>query len=313
MTVWVVGNTVWDTLLPVETLPVRGETVLAQHVSRTPGGKGANQALVARRFGADVRFVTALGTDHGGVELGRALAQAGLSRIRAVRTDTPTDESWVVTEESGENVIISTNCAIAALDGPAICTALDAAVPGDLLVMQGNTTPAATQTALRHGRSRGMVTVFSPAPAQAGFTGCWPFCDLVILNQSEAATLLDAADSGAALSALTGAGAGAAVLTLGADGACHRTAAGQTGQVAGHRVTAVDTSGAGDTLAGALVAGLASGLALPRALEMAMAAAALTVTRPGTFAAFPTVGEAGRLLAGAQAAAAGKQNHAGAR
>lgn len=303
MKIWVVGNSAWDNCLPVTRFPVPGETVLAQNVRRSLGGKGANQAIILTRFGVPVQFITALGRDEAGTTMRAALAQESLEAISVTSTDSTTDQSWIIVDASGENMIISTHEAINQLESAQIKTVLDTAVAGDFLLLQGNTNPELTQTVLRDGQAQGLRTVFNPAPAHPSATKCFAFCDLVILNQSEAKFLLGTQDADKALANLVAAGAEAAVLTLGAKGARYADATGNAGLVPASAVTVVDTTGAGDTLAAAVIAGLARGLGLPEALSMAMNAAAITVARPGTFDAFPNTQEAQDLLRAASSAA----------
>lgn len=298
MTVWVVGNAVWDVQIPVTQFPVPGETVLACDVARSPGGKGANQAVIMARFGCPVQFVTVLGADAEGDTLLAALQHEGLAGLTAFRAQVPTDQSWIIVDGTGENMIISTHAAIAHLAVDQVKKALNDARPGDFLVLQGNADTSTTLLALRHGKARGMRTVFSPAPAWPEARDAWPDCDLVILNQSEAASLLGTQTPDHVMRQLTAAGAQSVVMTCGAQGACYRDANGAEGAIPATPTRVTDTAGAGDTVAAATIAGLARGLDLDKALRLAMDAAAITVARAGTFSAFPTPQDAQRLWPG---------------
>lgn len=297
MTVWVVGNAVWDIQLPVTRFPVPGETVLTRDVARSPGGKGANQAVIMARFGCPVRFMTVLGADAAGDALLAALQREGLEELTALRAQVPTDQSWIIVDDTGENMVISTHAAIAQLAFEQVSKALDDAHPGDFLIFQGNADAKTTLLALREGRARGMRTVFSPAPAWPEASDAWLDCDLVILNQSEAASLLGTETPYQAVRRLTAAGVKSVVLTCGAQGACYRDANGAEGVIPATPVRVTDTAGAGDTVTAVTIAGLARGMDLDAALRLAMDAAALTVARTGTFAAFPTVQDAKHLWA----------------
>jgi ribokinase len=164
-------------------------------------------------------------------------------------------------------------------------------------VLQGNLSLAATRAACVAARQAGLHVLFNPSPMQAGFGGLLPFVDLLVVNESEAIQLGGSPDPEASLQALHAAGAADVVLTLGGRGS---RAFGRRGTafVPAKPVDVVDTTGAGDTYMGVLAAGLFDrGLPIGRAMAAASAAAAVTVTRPGTGSAFPSAAEIEALFA----------------
>ena len=283
----VIGNLALDERLYVDALPRPGETLLAARAETDLGGKGANQAVVLARAGVATRLLARVGEDAVATRL-RALLAAEAVQATLLIADTPTDRSVVLVAADGENAIVSTAaCARGLSTGD-----VDAALPGaDLLLVQGNLTAALTGHALAAARARGMRTVFNPAPVEPDFAGLATFADLLVCNRVEAATLTGAGEPGDAACRLCAAGAARVVVTLGADGALFRDAAGDL-SVGAVPASVRDTTGAGDTFVAALTAALLAYDMRPRAaLDAAAHAAAITVGRRGTLAAFPTAAE----------------------
>jgi ribokinase len=295
MTIHVVGNCTIDLILSVDRFPAPGETLIARGLRRELGGKGVNQAVVARRFAAETRLTAALGRDADGDWAASALAAEGLDGSTLMRVAAPTDLSLISVAPDGENTIVSTALAADALTPEMALAALAGALPGDWLIVQGNLSFATTQAALAAARAAAVQTLLNPAPVRWPADGLWPLCDVAVVNRVEAVVCARTADPEAAAMILTAAGARAAVVTLGADGVCW-----QSGEAHGVRraepVAAIDAAGAGDSFCGALCAALASGLTFAHAIDVASRAAALCVSRRGTHASFPTSAEAEAIL-----------------
>jgi ribokinase len=287
----VLGNVTIDEAMAVETWLAPGQTIIVGPPRRDLGGKGANQALVLSRTGAPVRFVAAIGRDAEGDWAAKRLGDAGLSGADLLRVDAPTDRSLIFVSAEGENAIASTVGAAGSI-GPDLARFLAAALaPGDGLLMQGNLSLEATRAALAAARGAGARTILNPSPIRAGFTDLLALVDLLVVNEGEAARLGGEGEPRAAADALRRAGAGAVALTLGARGAIW---ADETGIIhaAAPEVTAIDTTGAGDTFTGVLAGALYHHRLAPNAaLRAANGAAAITVGRMGTWTAFPSRAE----------------------
>ena len=163
-------------------------------------------------------------------------------------------------------------------------------------MLQGNLSDETTGALLKEGQRLGMVTTFNPSPVRPFFTAFWPFIDIAFLNEGEA-TLMTGREGEDAMQALIEAGVSTAVLTLGPRGAVVVTRSGSAA-VPARPCRVVDTTGAGDTfMATALAsASLRGGMVDELAIAHAADAAALTVSRHGTFSAFPTPGELEAIL-----------------
>jgi ribokinase len=286
LTVVVIGNATVDLSYDVPRLPLPGETVLARAKRVDAGGKGLNQAIVARRAGAQVVYCAPLGRDALAEVILERLQAEGLEGAPLRRVPVPTDESLIFIAPGGENAIVSTAAAAHALDEAAVAPVLAGLHAGDLLLMQGNLTREVTLFCLQRARAAGARTLFNPAPIAFDYAELWPAVDIAVVNAVESESLSGEADRRAAAEALRHAGAGTVVTTLGSEGACLLDGDGER-RVPAPAVEAVDTTGAGDVFCGVLTAALEARLDREVALRWAVAAASLKVTRRGTASAFP--------------------------
>ncbi|MBV9244757.1 MAG: ribokinase [Methylobacteriaceae bacterium] len=295
MKVIVIGNCSIDLSFSVPRLPRPGETLLARQRSLDLGGKGANQAVVAARFGAETILAAPIGRDADGDKACARLAAEGLC-LAVKRTDAPTDQSIILVAPDGQNCIVSSQEAACRADPEwAEGVLREAARRGDLLLMQGNLPLRTTLVALSLARRLGMLTLLNPAPIQYEYDQLLPLADIVIVNEIEARELGGHADPFDAGRAIHERAASRVIVTLGARGAA--LIEDELMRAPAPVVDAIDTVGAGDTLVGAFAAALAGGRDSSASLRIAVDAASLAVTRGGTQSSFPTASEAANILA----------------
>jgi len=286
-TVFVLGNAGTDLSLTLTHLALPGETTVASNGVRAPGGKGLNQAVVAARAGARVKFCAPVGNDAEAAFVAECLAAEPLAELRLMQRPGPTDISVVMVAGDGENSIVSLcRCADTLSEDEAAAFA-DEMASADWLLLQGNLTAAATLAAMRAARGRVMLNA---APLRWPVTPMLPFCSVVVVNMGEAEAITGLADPDAAAMALRAQGCAIAVITLGAKGCVWADAEG-LGSLPAIAVHPLDTTGAGDTFCGVLVACLASGQHVGNTITAAQKAAALSVTRLGAYAALPSEAE----------------------
>ena len=292
MRAFVIGNVALDETLTVADLPTRGASIHGKAAQIDRGGKGANQAIVLGRAGLDCRLCAAVGSDSRAYDIRTRLAAEPIALDLQTVAEVASDLSIILRTSSGDNAIITTNAAALGLTAEAACIAIVAAAPGDLLVMQGNLSAETTLAAFCAAKDMGMRTALNPSPLRPFFANLWPLVDIVFLNESEAAALGGTA-------ALAAAGVPQIVLTLGPAGAQLITPEASV-TVPAQPCAVVDTTGAGDCfMATALASSALRGVPMDaRALRHAAAAAAITVSRPGTGAAFPTKAEIAMILNG---------------
>jgi len=284
MHVYVIGNITVDENWAIADIPTKGSSVHGNKVSQDIGGKGANQAILLSRCGINTTLVAAIGNDLNGRWMMKKIRDETLQHLPASLFPCNSDTSLIFNCADGDNAIITTTTAADSFSLEAIIQTLTDAVPGDMVLMQGNFSFDKTRSLFQLAKERGMVTVFNPSPVKPDFCHLWPWVDIAVVNQLEA-------------EALQPAGVKNLVVTYGAQGATLTT---ETLQVFCPAVAAqaVDTTGAGDTfLAVMLASSLLRNTGLDRlSLTHASQAAAITVNRPGTYSAFPTVFELKKLL-----------------
>jgi len=292
----VLGNVAVDETYAVGRLPTPGESILAHSRARDLGGKGANQAIVAARAGIEVRLVAAVGQDDAGRWLRQEIASEGLVLSYLVDCPAPSDASVIFLANDADNMIVTTGLAARHLGADDAIRAVHAMAPGDAIVMQGNLDPDVTGRALAAGRQHGLATVFNPSPSHAEFAGLCSLASLVVANRNEARELTGEAEPLRAGQALLARGAASVVVTLAEGGAMLFDDDGAHA-VKGAAVTPVDSTGAGDTFIGVLLAAaIRVGTVTTTCLLAAAEAAAITVSRPGARSSFPTRDEIRRII-----------------
>ena len=280
---YVLGNASIDVTLNVPRLPRPGETLMAHNLFRAPGGKGLNQAVVAARAGARVRFCAPIGAEPETALIREALAREPFIDLRLIEANQPTDLSTLIVAHGGDNVIISTGDCADALTPYIAGVFIRPIRPTDWLLVQGNLSEPATWAAV----SRATNVVFNTAPIRWHSPRILAAATVVIANETEAHELTGLPDPEAAAAVI---GGKAGIVTLGAAG-CILAQDGRITRFAAVEVAAVDTSGAGDTFCGVLAAGLAASGDFAAAIAHAQRAAALAVSRPGCFGALPSATE----------------------
>lgn len=287
----VVGSLNLDLVVRVARMPVPGETVLASDYAEHPGGKGANQAVAASRVGGRVAMVGRIGSDEAGTRLRSGLEADGVDVTEVRAIEGPTGRALIEVDEVGENRIVvvpGANARWTARDLP----------PGrlersDIVLLQREVPDEVVAEAVRRAAEGGARSILNLAPGGPVASEVLARLSILLVNESEAALLLDdrtPAEVGDApedaARRLSERVSGDAVITLGARGAVH-AGRGGAGRVDGHRVEVVDTTAAGDAFAGALATALSEGRDLGEALRFACAAGACAVTRAGAQPSLP--------------------------
>lgn len=300
--VLVVGSLNMDLRIRTPRLPAPGETLTGSGFDTDGGGKGANQAVAAARQGARVAMLGAVGQDAHGAALLAALQADGID-THAVEhiAGTPSGTAAILLMPDGENSIVVIPGANHALTPERVRAQAARLRQAHVVVAQLECPLDAVAEALAIAREAGAVTVLNAAPVQPLGDALLGQLDWLVVNEIEAAALAGTpvpgpAEARAVAEQLRRRGPRQVLVTLGAEGL---VLAGPEGTLAlpAPRVQAVDTTGAGDTVVGALAAALAAGRPLREALTRAQAAAALAVTRLGTQSAMPTAAEVDHLIA----------------
>lgn len=284
MAVWNLGSINIDNVYRVPHLPAPGETLGASDFSQGLGGKGANMSVAIARAAAQVAHIGAVGTD--GKWTAERLLEYGVdTRPIEVLESTATGHANIAVADDGENQIVLFPGSNKAITDDMIGGALAQASPGDTFLTQNETN--GQRVAAEMAKRLGLKVVYAAAPFDAvAVQQILEFADLLVLNAVEAEQL--EANLNKPLSAL---GVDDIVVTLGAEGCRWLNASGQETHVPAISVTPIDTTGAGDTFTGYLVAGLDRGMPMRQALDLATQAGALMVTRLGTADVIPDLKE----------------------
>lgn len=291
-TVFVVGSLNIDQNIRVRSLPRAGETVPGSDATFSPGGKGGNQAVAAARAGASVKFTGAVGDDAHGRRILEVLSGARIDagHVRVSGT-AATGTAVIAVDDQGENQIIVSPGANARLAADDVEAGLAAMQAGDVLILQLEIPTALVLQAARTAKSRGAFVILNAAPAPLRIDGLLDDVDLLVVNEQEIQVLAGLAGTSGGhrdlVQTLPPILGPAIVCTAGAEGS-HAVLDGNVVHVPAAKVTATDTTGAGDTFVGYLAASLAGGTGrLPEAMIHATRAAALAVTRSGAMESIP--------------------------
>lgn len=289
----VVGSVNIDLVATIARLPGAGETVTGGVFSQHHGGKGGNQAVAAARLGASVTFIGAVGDDAFGIKARAALVAEGIDTTHLVTlTDAVTGVALILVDAAGENSIAVASGANGRVTAAQVEDALRALVldAADVVLVGHEIPTGSVVAALRSARQAGATAILNPAPAYGLDPAVVALADIVTPNEGEAAVLAEAGST-------VGDGTAGWLVSLGSAGARLSTASGDVA-IPAPLVVATDTVGAGDTLNGALAAGLVNGLTLFDAATRAVVAASLAVTRPGAREGMPTTADLEAFLAG---------------
>lgn len=288
-TLLVAGSANLDFVVRASHVPAPGETVLGRDFATFPGGKGANQAVAcARAGGIDTRMLLALGDDPFAATIEDSLTDAGV-RMQVVRSKEPTGTAFICLSDDAENAITVAPGANASLRGDELSSLHEVS---HLLLQLETPLEAVTAFALA-ARASGVQVVLNAAPARALPTELLRSVDVLIVNEGELAALTG--HQGTVSECLAQIDVPCVVVTLGARGCCARQGT-EFFLQPGFKVQAVDTTAAGDTFCGALVAAMSRQQPMADALRQASAASALTCTRLGAQSSIPTWEEVQALL-----------------
>ncbi|GAB3686432.1 ribokinase [Salinisphaera aquimarina] len=287
----VAGSANTDLVAQVSHYPGAGETLIASDYAVYQGGKGANQAVAAARLGTPVRFIGAVGDDDFGDRILTGLVTEGVDVHAVRRCPGSSGLAMITVDQTGENRIVVVPGANGQLDGSGDLR--PAMVGASALLVQLETSPGFVNAALAAGQAAGAEIILNAAPAAslAGFDT--DAVDWLMVNAGEAAFLLgeaaggtrsETADQARRLGAHYGFGV---IVTLGADGALWVDRDGGDRHMPGRVCEVIDTTGAGDTFAGAFAAARIKGQSIADAIRWAGVAASLSVGQAGARTGMP--------------------------
>ncbi|MCK9480026.1 MAG: ribokinase [Firmicutes bacterium] len=280
------GSLNMDLVITSPYMPKEGETIKGDSFMSTPGGKGANQAVAAARAGGKVSMCGCLGEDVFGSELKNSLLSSGVD-CSFLRTDSQQSTGIaIIIVVDGDNRIILDSGANARLTRADVDDALSEAGPGDIFLSQLEVPHDIVDYGLKKAKGKGLTTLLNPAPAHLQCVQSFEYVDILIPNESELEILGKSSDFDTAVKNVQAAGVKKLIVTLGSKGSVLIEGA-ERHYIDSYKVKAVDTTAAGDTFCGYLAAGISKGVAITDAMQIASAAAALSVTAAGAQKSIP--------------------------
>ncbi|MBY0350059.1 ribokinase [Tabrizicola sp.] len=303
----ILGIFVADTAYRADRMPKMGETILGRSFALGPGGKGSNQAVAAAMArsaaGGRTHFITRLGKDDFARIARTTWAKAGVEAEVIEDADSYTGAAFIFLEEAtGNNAIIVSPGAAARITPGDLDASAGLIRSASVFVTQLEQPIPAARRGLEIARAAGVTTILNPAPAAALDDAMLALCDYVTPNESEAEALTglpvtSVAEAAAAADVLLARGVGAAVVTLGSNGALYRDRNRSVHVPVISAGPVVETTGAGDAFNGGFAVALSEGRDVVEAVRFGCATAGISVTRPGTAPAMPARPEIEALLA----------------
>lgn len=292
----VIGSANTDMVMSVANFPKPGETVMANDFLQNHGGKGANQAVAVARLGGNTSFIAKVGNDSFGTDTIESLKKENID-VRGVTISHthPSGTALIMVDAHGENSIIVNAGANGQLCEADIDACESLVAKAGIVLMQLETPVKTLAHAAQMAKKYGAMVVLNPAPApkEPLPAELLQNVDLLIPNETESQILSGLGD-GAAIEAcverIKTLGVQHVVVTMGAKGALVPNG-NQLTLIPSFKVTAVDTTAAGDTFCGAVCVALSSGKTLTEAISFANKAASVTVTRKGAQMSIPYLSE----------------------
>ena len=299
----ILGVFVADTAYRADRPPRMGETILGNSFALGPGGKGSNQAVAAARAGGEVHFVSKLGRDAFADLALSIWNDAGVKPAVSQHDDSYTGAAYIFIEEAtGNNAIIICPGVAGTISAEDVEARRDLIGGASVFITQLEQPMEAAHRALEIAKAGGARTILNPAPAAEVAREMLAMCDFVTPNESEAegitgmaVTTLD--DARRAAEVFLDMGVGAAVITLGENGAFYMDRETSAHVPPFNAGPVVETTGAGDAFNGGCAVALSEGRTPVDAVRFGCATAAISVTRPGTAPSMPSRAEIDALLA----------------
>lgn len=282
----VIGSINVDYTLYLPHFPLEGETLQGYERKRAVGGKGANQAVAAKRAGADVAFLCAIGPDDDGDYLFSALQKEGLSNSGQVLQETETGNATIFVDGRGQNEIVIIAGANGKLDSAILEQKIEFIESSDLFVLQNEIPEKSNEIVIEQAYQRGKIVLYNPAPFRPIPESLYPKITYLTPNETELFHLTGTKDERKGAEVLLNKGVASVLVTLGSRGSYYRDRKGEFFCPA-TPVTVIDSVGAGDTFMGYFSAMIAEGEDVSSAMRIASKAASISVTRKGALPSIP--------------------------
>lgn len=283
----VVGSAMIDLTSYAKNIPSPGQTLEGDLFTTGFGGKGANQAVIAAHCGAQVHFIGKLGSDLFGDSIAENFTKLGIHSEYVERSNTPNGVAHIWVDAAGENRIIIIPGANYEIDPKRATVGIDSIQNLSVVVAQCEIKQEVTLAAFVAAKKRGCTTILNPAPFQSLSTALLAVTDWIIPNETEFLEIHGKLPTSDEILKEFRPGKNS-IVTLGSEGAALITSDGTITRVAAPKVSAIDTTGAGDAFVGTFAFALASGKNAIEAMNLGIKVASMSVTRKGAQSSYPT-------------------------
>ena len=253
----VLGSINMDLVFQIENIPKDGETILSKGFKNSPGGKGANQAVSAKRSGANVYMIGKVGNDDNGNNMIEGLKKDDINtEYISVDNKQPTGMAVIMVNKSGNNSIILEAGSNMKIDNSDVDNSDEAILNSDIIISQFETPEETSIRAFKRAKELNKITILNPAPAKEISDELLKYTDIIVPNETEAEVItgvkvLDLESAKRAAKVLIEKGVKYIIVTLGEKGAVVVTK-NQAEMVKAFKVNAIDTTAAGDSFIGGL-------------------------------------------------------------
>lgn len=293
-TITVVGSINLDRTIRVHQMPKPGETIHTKEVFSSGGGKGANQAVAAKRSGSKTHFIGGIGNDEAGQVMFDLLNQEEIDTSGVIELENQaTGQAYIMIDNQGENSIMIHSGANNAFTTDHVKRYEPIIRESDFLIGQLESAVDSTIEAFEIARKAEVVTILNPAPAfEALPAALLKATDIIVPNETETEILTgikitDEASMKQAAQRLHDLGIAVVIITVGSKGAFYHTEK-NSGMVPAFKVNAVDTTAAGDTFIGSMSSVLKKDFSnLEAAIRYANKASSIAVQRFGAQPSIP--------------------------
>lgn len=286
MRIVVIGSINMDYVSQVANLPQKGETITANNYHISPGGKGANQAVAAKRLGADVLMIGALGNDSAGKDLYSRLEKEGIDVSGILFSDTATGNAIITVDEKGSNTIVVFPGSNAKLDEAWVEGFRDEIKNADCVILQLEIPMETVAASVKLSKEYGTRVILNPAPAKDIPLEVYKNVDMITPNETELEKLTGTGDVKKGAKILIDRGVKEVVVTLGDKGSYYLNNEKEL-LVKPVKVNAIDSTAAGDSFNAALAVVLNENLDIEASLHFSNIVGALTTTKVGAQNSLP--------------------------
>lgn len=286
MKIVVIGSINMDCSAKVKALPQKGETILADEFYTLPGGKGANQAVAARRLGADVNMIGSVGNDAAGKVLCETLREEGILTNGIKTVELPSGNAMITVDHKGNNTIVVFAGANSEMNDDWLIKNKPIIQEADYIIIQLEIPIETVKSAVEIAKSLKKKVILNPAPAAQIPDEVYEGLEIITPNETELAVITGTKDIKKGAKKLINKGVKSIIVTLGEKGSLYMDASKEI-YTESYNAEAIDTTAAGDSYNAAVAVALCEGKTIEETLKFANAVGALTTTKLGAQEALP--------------------------